>query len=543
MEWWQTGVIYQIYPRSFQDSNRDGVGDLAGIIRRLDYLNNTLGVDAIWLTPIYPSPMADFGYDVADYCAIHPLFGGMQEFDTLLGETHRRGMKLILDLVPNHTSSEHAWFKESRSSRDNPRRDWYIWQAPGPGGGAPNNWLSYFGGSAWTYDEKTAQYYLHQFLSQQPELNYRNPQVVEALHKNMRFWLDKGVDGFRVDVIWLMMKDPLFRNEPPNPAWDGVVPLDSLEHIYTADMPEVHELIRGMRAVLEEYDDRMMVGEIYLPTEKLVQYYGRPEALECHLPFNFQLISAQWRAETIRRMVNSYETALPDFAWPNWVLGNHDRHRIASRVGPAQTGVAAMLLLTLRGTPTCYYGDELGMENVAIPLELLQDPGALNQPEVAHLFGRDPVRTPMQWDDSPHAGFSPSAATPWLPLAENYREVNVARQLARPDSLLNLYRRLLAFRKTSSALQTGVYLPIELTAAQDHCFAYQRQSEDQRILVALNFSDQEQRLDWAYTGSGEIVLSTGLDRQGQVELANFYLRPNEGCIILLQGAAFLTGLQ
>jgi alpha-glucosidase len=258
--WWQTGVIYQIYPRSFQDSNADGIGDLPGILRRLDYLSDTLGVDAVWLSPIFPSPMHDFGYDVADYCGIHPLFGDMDAFDRLLAETHKRGLKLLLDLVPNHTSDQHPWFIESRSSRDNPKRDWYIWRDPslplnsenlgGVGGGLPNNWRSYFGGPAWTFDEKTGQYYLHQFVTQQPELNYRNPEVVVALHDTMRFWLDKGVDGFRVDVIWLMMKDPLFRDEPPNPNWDGVNPFDSIQHIYTANLPEVHDLVRGMRNVL-----------------------------------------------------------------------------------------------------------------------------------------------------------------------------------------------------------------------------------------------------------------------------------------------------
>ena len=269
--WWQTEIIYQIYPRSFQDSNGDGVGDLAGTLSRLDYLQN-LNVGAVWLSPIYPSPMHDFGYDVSDYCAIHPLFGEMADFDRLLADVHRRGMKLILDLVPNHTSDEHAWFVESRSSRDNPKRDWYIWRDPAPDGGPPNNWLSFFGGPAWTFDEQTGQYYMHQFVKQQPELNYRNPDVVAALRNTLRFWLDKGVDGFRVDVIWLMIKDALFRDEPLNPYWDGVNPHAKLQHIYTAGMPEVHGLIHQMRVVLDGYDERMMVGEIYLPNEELITY-------------------------------------------------------------------------------------------------------------------------------------------------------------------------------------------------------------------------------------------------------------------------------
>ena len=535
--WWQKGVIYQIYPRSFQDSNGDGIGDLAGIIQRLDYLSETLGVEAVWLSPIYPSPMHDFGYDVADYCGIHPLFGSMADFDRLLDEVHRRGMKLILDLVPNHTSDEHPWFIESRSSRDpSAKRDWYIWRDPAPDGGPPNNWLSHFGGPAWTYDEKTGQYYLHQFVKQQPDLNYRNPDVVNAMLDIMRFWLDRGVDGFRVDVIGLMMKDPLFRDEPPNPDWNGVKPFDSLQHIYTANLPEVHELILKMRALLDSYTDRMMVGETYLPNDELIKYYGSPDKMECHLPFNFQLILARWDAAIVQRMVDAYEAALPLDGWPNWVLGNHDQHRLATRVGPDQARVANLLLLTLRGTPTCYYGDELGMENVPIPLEKVQDPPAVNQPEIAHIVGRDPERTPMQWDSSPNAGFAaPDVKELWLPLASDYKEANVANQLNDPPSMLNFYRNLLAYRKASPALQWGSYrsLDPESTEAQENCFVFERQAGDQRVLVALNFSSKEQKLRLPELGTGRIALSTALDREGEVDLADFNLRGNEGCIIEL----------
>ena len=465
--WWQTGVVYQIYPRSYQDSNGDGVGDLPGITQRLGYLSDTLGVDAVWLSPIYPSPMHDFGYDVADYCDVHPLFGTLADFDRLLEETHRRDMKLILDLVPNHTSNEHPWFLESRSSRDNPKRDWYIWRDSAPNGGVPNNWLSHFGGPAWTFDEKTGQYYLHQFVKQQPDLNYRNPEVVTAMLNAMRFWLDKGVDGFRVDVIGLMMKDPEFRDEPLNPTWDGINPFASLLHIYTANLPEVHDLIRRMRQILDSYPDRMMVGETYLPNDELMKYYGTPDKRECHLPFNFQLILAPWDAAKVKRMVDDYEAVLPSDAWPNWVLGNHDQHRLATRVGLPQARVANMLLLTLRGTPTCYYGDELGMENVSIPAEKIQDPPAINQPEIAHIVGRDPERTPMQWDDSPNAGFaSPDVKELWLPLDSNYKEINVASELNDPRSTLNFYRKLLAYRKSTPALQIGSYRSIELGSAQ-----------------------------------------------------------------------------
>ncbi|HET9588548.1 MAG TPA: alpha-amylase family glycosyl hydrolase [Anaerolineales bacterium] len=533
--WWQTGVIYQIYPRSFQDSNDDGIGDLPGITQRLDYLSDTLGVDAVWLSPIYPSPMHDFGYDVADYTDIHPLFGTLADFDRLLEEMHRRGLKLILDLVPNHTSDEHPWFVESRGSRDNPKRDWYIWRDPAPDGGPPNNWLSHFGGPAWTFDERTGQYYLHQFLKQQPDLNYRNPDVVEAMLDVMRFWLDRGVDGFRVDVIGLMMKDPLFRDEPLNPAWDGIRPFARLQHIYTANLPEVHELICRMRDLLDSYDDRMMVGETYVPNDELVKYYGTPERRECHLPFNFQLILARWDAAGVRKMVDDYEAVLPADAWPNWVLGNHDQHRLATRVGPDQARVANMLLLTLRGTPTCYYGDEIGMQNVAIPLEKIQDPPAVNQPEIAHLVGRDPERTPMQWDASPNADFSPPGVETWLPLAPDYEVVNVEKQLQDPYSMLNFFRELLAYRKNSPALRVGDYRSLDAGSAeaQANCFIYERQAGDRRALVALNFSREEQHLSFPDMGTGTIVLSTDLDREGEVDLTHLNLRANEGCIIEL----------
>ena len=534
--WWQTGVIYQIYPRSYQDSNGDGIGDLPGITQRLDYLSDTLGVDAVWISPIYPSPMHDFGYDVADYTGIHPLFGTMADFDRLLEEMHRRGLKLILDLVPNHTSDEHPWFLESRSSREDPKRNWYIWRDPAPGGGEPNNWLSVFGGPAWTFDEKTGQYYLHQFVKQQPELNYRNPEVVAAMLDAMRFWLEKGVDGFRVDVIGLMLKDPEFRDEPLDPAWNGFYPFAKLNHIYTSNLPEVHDLIHQMRLLLDSYEDRMMVGETYLPNDMLMKYYGTPEKLECHLPFNFQLILAPWKAATVRQMVDDYEAALIPDAWPNWVLGNHDQHRLATRIGADQARVANMLLLTLRGTPTCYYGDELGLENVSIPPEKVQDPPAVNQPEIAHIVGRDPERTPMQWDASPNAGFaSPDVSDLWLPLASNYEEVNVASQLDEPRSMLNFYRKLLAYRKATPALLWGDYRSLDLQPAEvrENCFVFERGTADQRLLVALNFSGQEQTLSLSELGKGRVALSTMLDRQGEEDLATLVLRANEGRIIEL----------
>lgn len=529
--WWQTGVIYQIYPRSYQDSNDDGIGDLPGIIRRLDYVQS-LNVEAIWLSPIYPSPMHDFGYDISDYTGIHPLFGTMADFERLLAETHRRGLKLILDLVPNHTSDEHPWFIESRSSRDNPKRDWYIWRDPAPNGGPPNNWLSYFGGPAWTFDAMTGQYYMHQFVKQQPDLNYRHPEVLAAMLDVIRFWLDKGVDGFRVDVIWLMLKDQQFRDEPPDPDWDGIDPYQSLQHIYTANLPGVHDLIRHMRAVVDAYDDRVLLGEIYLPFEQLVNYYG-PNGDECHLPFNFTLILTPWEALKVRHLIETYEGLLPEHGWPNWVLGNHDQHRIATRIGLAQARIANMLLLTLRGTPTTYYGEEIGMEDGTIPPEFIQDPPAVNQPEIAHIIGRDPERTPMQWDSSPNAGFTPAHVIPWLPVAGNYGERNVVAQEQEPASMLNFYKALTTLRRQEPALHSGDYASVESGA--EEVLAYLRTaSASSRFLIVLNFGQQAHTLNLSDTAPQAVItVATDMVRSGPVDLARLALGPNEGVVLRL----------
>ncbi len=529
--WWQIGIIYQIYPRSFKDSNGDGIGDLPGIIEKLDYLQG-LNIAAIWLSPIFPSPMHDFGYDVSNYTDIHPMFGTMADFDRLLDEAHRRGLKVLLDLVPNHTSDEHPWFLQSRSSRDNPKRDWYIWRDPAADGGPPNNWLSVFGGPAWEYDAQTGQYYLHSFVKQQPDLNYRNPEVLRAVLDVMRFWLKKGVDGFRVDVITRMAKAQDFQNEPPNPHWDHVNPYDSLIHLYTKNMPETHPIIAEMRKVLDQYPERMMVGETYMPNEELVAYYG-PNMDECHLPFNFQLITTPWNARDVRLAVDAYEAALPEGAWPNWVLGNHDRARIASRIGQAQARVANMLLLTLRGTPTTYYGEEIGMHNAHIPREFIQDPPAINQPEIADVVGRDPERTPMQWDGSPNAGFTRPGVTPWLPLAEDYKQRNVAEEERDPTSMLNLYRGLSALRESEPALNWGGYRAVEVEAPD--LYVYERFLEgSNRYLVALNFGEEEHTVDLGQLApKAEVAVSTAMDREGRVDLSNLQVRPNEGLVIRL----------
>ena len=526
--WWQKGVIYQIYPRSFMDSNDDGVGDLPGILSRLDYLE-WLGVDAVWLSPIYPSPMADFGYDVADHTGIEPLFGTMPDFDRLLADVHARGLKLILDLVPNHTSDQHPWFLESRSSHDNPKRDWYIWRDPAPGGGPPNNWLAAFGGSSWQWDEQTGQYYLHSFAVEQPDLNWRNPDVEAAVFDAIRFWLDKGVDGFRVDVIFFMIKDELFRDNPPNPNFKpGQDPSGSQLQIYSNNRPEVHPIIQRMRKLFDEYDERVMIGEIYLPYADLMRYYGLDND-EAHLPFNFQLILLPWKADVIRETVRTYETALPNNGWPNWVLGNHDQHRIATRIGREQAPVANMLLLTLRGTPTCYYGDELAMVNVEIPPGMAHDPQEIGKPGLG--LGRDPERTPMQWDSGPNAGFT--SGSPWLPVAADYPEYNVAVERDDPASMLTFTRQLLALRRNSPALNVGSYMDVPSDAPD--VLSFIREHAEQRLLIVLNLSHEARVFSGSTqaAGSAEVVLSTVPGRSGQLDLTELALAPDEGVILRL----------
>jgi alpha-glucosidase len=526
--WWQRGIIYQIYPRSFADTNGDGVGDLPGILAKLDYLQ-WLGVDAIWISPIYPSPMADFGYDISNYLDIDPLFGTLNDFDDLVASAHRRGIKIVMDLVPNHTSEEHPWFLASRSSRHSAQRHWYIWKDPAPDGGPPNNWLSNFGGSAWTWDEHTGQYYYHAYLKEQPDLNWRNDEVRAAMHEVMRFWLDRGVDGFRVDVIWHLIKDEQFRHNPPNPDYQPEEwPYRRLLATYTTDRPEVHDIIAGMRAVMDQYEDRLMVGEVYLPVERLVTYYGTAES-GCHLPFNFQLISVPWHGPAIGAAIDVYEAALPSYGWPNWVLGNHDKPRIAARVGQAQARIAAMLLLTLRGTPTLYYGDELGMQAVPIPPGFVQDPWEKNLPGLG--LGRDPARTPMQWDPSPHAGFTTSM--PWLPVAADYPAVNVETFQKDPTSILTLYRRLIALRRAEPALSVGRY---QRCFAMDDVLVYIREAAARRFLVALNFSGNPAAVPCAGLPSkGTVMLSTSLDREGERFDERIELRANEGIVALLTG--------
>jgi alpha-glucosidase len=576
-QWWQTGVIYQVYPRSFQDTDGDGVGDLRGITARLDYLQG-LGVDAVWISPFYRSPMADFGYDVSDYTGVDPLFGTMEDFDALLAAAHARGLRVILDFVPNHTSDQHPWFVESRSSRTNAKRDWYLWHDAAAAGDdwrparerVPNNWMSQFGGPAWTWDEGTGQFYLHSFLKEQPDLNWRNLEVRAAMYAAMRFWLDRGpngrgVDGFRMDVMWLLIKDEFFRDNPPNATYsDGT----RVMQMHNADQPETLEIVAEMRALMEGCGDslegsspvekqilrfakddnskkddkqksegvgggssRVLIGEIYLPLPKLVRYYGAwPQLSGADLPFNFHLIQTRWAADAIADVIRTYEGLLPAGAWPNYVLGNHDQSRLASRIGAQQARAAAMLLLTLRGTPTMYYGDELGMVDVAISAEQVRDPAEKNHPGKGR--GRDPERSPMIWVGAANAGFTQPDAVPWLPLMNGWETENAAEQAKRPASMLMLYRKLLALRRQHDTLHAGGIADV---AAEGAVLRYRRVGieggESTDFMVLLNLGAEVATVK---CGKGTVVLTTLLDGEGSEVEGTVTLEAGEGLLIALE---------
>jgi alpha-glucosidase len=526
--WWHDAVIYQVYPRSFQDSDGDGIGDLPGIESRLEYLRS-LGVDALWLSPIYPSPLADFGYDISNYTDVDPTYGTLEDFDRLLAHAHDLGMRLILDLVPNHTSVAHSWFVSARSSRGDRYRDWYLWHDPAPDGGPPNNWLSVFGGSAWTFEPTTGQYYLHSFLPEQPDLNWRNPEVVAAIRDVMRFWLDRGVDGFRVDVIHFLLKDARFRDDPPNPdfvAASGTNPWHGLRHQHSSDLPEVHDLVRGFRRTIDAYDDRVLIGEIEYGSspERVCSYYGDGD--ELHLPLNFALMTLPWHAPSIAAFMTEYDARVPRGASPSYVLANHDRSRVASRIGTSQARVAAMLLLTARNTPFVYYGDELGMPDAALPPERTLDPWGKRVPG----HGRDAVRTPMRWNASRRGAFT--AGQPWLPADAVPAGIDVASQLDDPGSMLALYRRLLALRRERPVLRHGSQ---HVWTVDDDVLVLQRELGGRRVVIALNLGDVERSCPLPSAATPVVLLSTHLDRAGESPPGTLTLRPNEGCIVDLGG--------
>ncbi len=467
--------------------------------------------------------MADFGYDISNYTDIDPVFGSLAEFDALVAGMHRRGLKLILDFVPNHTSDLHPWFRDSRSSRASARRNWYIWRDPARNGGPPNNWLSEFGGPAWTLDPPSGQYYYHAFLRRQPDLNWREPEVRGAMHDVMRFWLDRDVDGFRVDAIHMLLEDESLADNPPNAAWrPDHSPARRLLRTHTADLPETQVHVSGMRKVLDEYDDRVLIGEAYLPINRMVLYYGEA-LLGIHLPFNFHLIKTPWKARAIATLVTQYEAALPPGGWPNWVLGNHDKSRLATRLGGmAQAKMAAMLLLTLRGTPTIYNGEEIGMKDGVIHAGEVRDPWEKNAPGLG--LGRDPCRTPMQWTGAPGAGFT--QGLPWLPIGADANECNVAAQSADPHSMLSLYRRLIDLRKRETVLAVGAYRLLEVN---DNVLVFERRLDDRSVAVALNFTEEPQRVFVA--GQRQVLLSTDSDLRLNSHGELRSLAPFEGVIV------------
>jgi alpha-glucosidase len=521
--WWQRGAIYQIYPRSFADSDDDGVGDLRGLISRLDYLNDgtvrSLGVEAIWLSPFYPSPMADFGYDVADYCDVDPTFGSLRDFDDLVREAHARGIRVVIDLVPNHTSDRHPWFVEARAARDSDHRDWYVWRDPAPGGGPPNNWRSSFPavGAAWTLDEHSGQYYLNSFSREQPDLNWDNPAVERAMHGVMRFWLERGVDGFRIDVVHKLAKDPELRDDE-----EGAPPRSE-------DWEEtIHERLRGLRAVVDAYPDRMLVGEVYLlDLHRVVQYLVGGDKL--HMAHNFAFLHTPWDARAFRAGIDDFEALATAAAWPAWFLANHDHARVATRYddgghGTARARAVLLMLYALRGTPFIYQGEELGLPESEIP------PGRL-----VDLDGRDPRRTPVPWrppsEAGPGAGFT--GGEPWLPIGAAAEARAVSRQEDDPASTLSLARRLAWLRRATPALRGGGQRTLDV---DDDVLAWLRDDGGARILAAVNFAEEERPLPVAseLPGGARLLISSGHGRrEGSIDADTLALAPDEAVLIEL----------
>lgn len=476
--WWRDGVIYQIYPRSFSDSNGDGIGDLNGITAHLDYLAD-LGIDAIWLSPVQPSPDRDFGYDISEYEDIDPKFGSLADFDHLVAEAHRRNIHVILDGVFNHTSDQHIWFQRSRSSKDNPYRHWYLWQ-PENDGHKPNNWQSVFGGEGWEWDEQTGEYYFHLFAKEQPDLNWRNPAVPRAILEAVRFWLDRGVDGFRLDVFNAYYKHT---DLPDNPPRLGLRGFDRQRHIYDVSQPEMMPFLAELRTLLDAYPERYSVGETFLATPEQAAGYVGEQAL--HAAFNFDFLNRPWSPIGFQRAIRNWEEALGPDRWPNYVLNNHDNLRTTTRyhmdAQDRQARLAAMMLLTLRGTPFLYYGEEIGMRDIRLSRTEIQDP--VGRRFWPFYTGRDGCRAPMQWNSSANAGFS--STTPWLKVNPDYTGRNVAGQLASDDSLLHFYRKLIAFRRENPVLQSGEQILVE--EMPEKTMGFHRVQEGVDMFVLLNF--------------------------------------------------------
>jgi alpha-glucosidase len=512
--WWRRGAIYQIYPRSFADSDGDGVGDLRGIADRLDYLAD-LEVEAIWLSPFYPSPMADFGYDVADYCDVDPVFGTLRDFDRLVEQAHARGIRVVVDFVPNHTSDAHPWFVDSRASRESRKRDWYVWRDGRAPGLPPNDWRSAFAavGRAWTFDDASGQWYLHSFLPRQPDLDWENPDVEAAMHDVLRFWCDRGVDGFRIDVVHKLAKDPLLRDPLPGEpvTWEDW-------------QPTIHERLRRLRAVVDEYPERMLVGEVYLlDLERILAYVNTGD--ELHLAHNFVFLHLPWEASAFRSAIDGFEALSSESAWPAWFLANHDHARVASRFGAGQSRAVLLMLYALRGTPFVYQGEELGLPDAEIPPDRVVD-----------VDGRDPERAPIPWrapsEAGPGAGFT--TGEPWLPITAAAEELNAERQAGDPRSTLALARRLARLRATEPALQSGEQRSLD---AGDDLLAWLRIGDgDEELVAIVNFADEQRafRCPPDLRRDARLELSTDPARGGgELALAELRLAPSEALLARL----------
>ena len=493
--WWRGGVIYQIYPRSFMDANGDGIGDLKGISDKLDYVAS-LGVDGIWLSPFFTSPMLDFGYDISDYRDVDPMFGSLDDFKTLLAKAHALGLKVMIDQVISHSSDQHPWFQESRADRTNPKADWYVWADPKPDGTPPNNWLSIFGGSAWTFDPRRRQYYLHNFLSSQPDLNFHHPQVRQANLDNMRFWLALGVDGFRLDTVNFYFHDAALRDNPPVPAGEAKTlgapeanPYTWQRHVYDLSRPENLDFLRELRTLMDEFPGTTTVGEIGddHPLERMAEYTAGGDKL--HMAYTFDLLNAPHSAAYIRQVIERFQRLAGD-AWPCWALSNHDVVRSATRWGDgedpiAYPKVALAVLFSLRGSVCLYQGEELGLPEAEVPFERIQDPyGKVLWPEFK---GRDGCRTPMPWENSASGGFSAAGVTPWLPVETRQLPLAVAEQQDDPDSVLSATRRLLALRAAHAALFDGDLALVDVGQA---LLGFIREKGNERILCVFNLTGQ-----------------------------------------------------
>jgi alpha-glucosidase len=534
--WWKHAVIYEVYPRSFQDSNGDGVGDINGITSRLDYLHD-LGVGAIWITPMYPSPLVDFGYDVADYTALDPLYGTMADFDRMMAEAKKRNMRVIMDFVPNHTSDQHSWFKESRSSRTNPKRDWYIWRDGKGPGQPPNNWQSWFGHSAWQFDPTTGQYYYHHFYVQQPDLNWRNPEVRKAMYDAMRFWLDRGVAGFRLDAVSRLFEDPNLHDDPILPGKNAYGD-PNIQHKYTDNLPEIHDVLREMRKVVDAYPGNpVLISEADEPNIKeLTKMYGAHND-EVQLPMDFQIADVnKLSAPDFRKLLDEVENN-PVHGQPHYFFSNHDQPRQWDRYGDGVHNdqiakLTAALLLTPRATPLMYYGEEIGMRTTTpTRKEDVQDPiGKIGWPEEK---GRDGERTPMQWDNSKDSGFSTSDRT-WLPIPPSAAEYNVSAESRDPNSILSFYKRLLALREREPALrnvQYGSYVSLDRDDPNVLAFLRKNPGSGDSVLVVLNMSGEPHtvKFDLASlsisSNSAQMLLAAPEPGQASMPLEHFKIAP------------------